>query len=414
MGNSKRSWIVRLAAGLAALSAVFGAAGAHAQTFTWEVTVASGADRRWNTEDAIPVVVATGPVDSRGLRLSQSELVDRETGTRLRLRLCDNETDPCRLDPNLPARQVRTLFLRLRDIPFQRVGPGNYTGNIVVAAEQDPDGKAAAMSLYVSGVLYQWGGVLAIALGVLLAWLLTVWIRSRIARLELRKLLALLARREASLKAKLEAAFGGAAPDKAPRSFAILGRIAEDRAEADGLLPPALPTPWQGTWAGQVRFETLVNAIDGRLDGLSVIVDDGLVPASKIGTPGGDEAVAKIDELADKAGVTALPELTAQVLALLDNARHALKNVTGPAAAGSPAPDKYSVEVVLLGAVSWGVILIGTILVGTAALILPDKDFGRIGDYVVCLLWGLGVPAAGGQLTSPSVDSVRTALKITP
>lgn len=371
-----------------------------------KISVPSGSNMVWHG-DPIQVIVTTGASDASNPRLVQPILRDRDSGARVEFQLCVPSGD-CR--PR--ALQGKTSHpLELRSAT-SRIRPGNYVGNITIVADGDPEGESAEMSLYVSGRNYRLLGVLAIAVGVVLAWLLTVKIRNRIARIELRKVLDLLESRAASLKEKLIAAFGDAAPNKAPRSFAVLGRIDADLTEARGLLPPGLPLPGQAPWANQTAFEALVSAMDGRLDGLSVIVDDGLVPASAIGAPGGDEAVAKIDALADQSGLLSLPELTRKVLELLDAARDRPEYAPGPVSARSTASEKYRSEVVLLGAVSWGVILVGTILAGTAALILPDKDFGRINDYVVCLLWGLGVPVAGGQITSLGADAVRTALSV--
>lgn len=398
-----------IAVSLALLAGAVGQS-ATAQTqpsFTWEVFGPPPTGIAWDGR-AIPLRIVVGPRAATDVALAQPLLTEHDSLLPVEFQLCQQRGQGCTMPPTLLAGRSYLLFLR----PVNGAVPaGNYGGSLIVTAADKPDGKSVQMSLYVTSWTNRGFGLLAIAAGVMLAWLLTIAVRNMIGRKELQRLLAGLRHRRDRLDAALAVAYGSAAAEYAPRTFAGFRSIENELSEAAALLPPAIPTPWQGQWSGKADFEVRVSAMDERLDRLAIVVEDGLVPAA----PDGDKpvvraAISKIDAKADKVGTETLAELSVAVSGLLA----AAYGQPSDAASGAALEiEKLGYEILLLGALSWGVILVTTMLVGMVALVLPDRGFGQWQDYVICLLWGLGVPVAGGQLTSLGADSVRTAIKVT-
>ena len=87
------------------------------------------------------------------------------------------------------------------------------------------------------------------------------------------------------------------------------------------------------------------------------------------------------------------------------------KKVFGPQA--HSAATQLQSEIARLSIAGWIIVCLTTTMAGAYVLIFTDKAsyFGSVSDYLVCLLWGLGIPTAAGSLQSGS-STVTTAFNI--
>jgi len=383
---------------------------AYGSPFQWKVFAPAATGMNWRSGMAVPIsVVIGGPVPATGVSLAQSVLIEEESRAALELELCSNAEGDCVRPGVLAAQRIHNLFLRQRGA--DSVTPGNYTGSIVVAATENPGGEALTLSLFATTDRLRALGLLAIVAGVGLSWLLTVVARNTLARKELERPLALLEGRRSELQAILAAAFPADRAASVPATIEAFRRTETELGRARALLPPAVPTPWQGQWADRSAFEALVAQIDSRMNGLDVVVREGLVPVAALPStdPGQAEAVARIDAEAATAGSKPLEETKVAVLAALAAAQG---QEFDSSAVQPPALERLNFEIALLSGASWLVILILTVLAGAVAVVLSDKGFGQWQDFATCLLWGFGIPIAGGQLNTIGAEQVRSAVSV--
>ena len=54
-----------------------------------------------------------------------------------------------------------------------------------------------------------------------------------------------------------------------------------------------------------------------------------------------------------------------------------------------------------------------TLITGVMAMVLSKAGFGTPSDYLLCLLWGFGLPVAGTQLNQLTATGIGPKLGIT-
>ncbi len=88
-------------------------------------------------------------------------------------------------------------------------------------------------------------------------------------------------------------------------------------------------------------------------------------------------------------------------------------------AGGAGAPVSRSVEshrlrfqIAALSIASWIVSALLVTTVGSYLLIFSHLDFGRVNDFWLCFLWGLGLPIVGGQLSQATPASLASGLGV--
>lgn len=383
---------------------------AYGAAFSWSVSAPGHFLLVRGRDAAIPVTIQVGPVPAANVAVGQAVLHEGDSLTPLRLELCRNETGDCTPPTILEAKKVHGLFLRPRN--GSAAEPGSYSGTVSLVAPEKPETVSFPVAVYISSNCLKLLGLLAIFLGVALAWLVTVGARNLISRRQLQRVVALLRERHSKLERILAKAFPPGGPDPI-QTRAVLASLSLELDGADQALPPAIPPPWQGNWDDKAQFAQLVKQIDAQLDGLEVLIVQGLEPLSQLTLtePAVQAGVTAVDAKAGQAGTSTPQALAADVRTELAKVYQKLGTSQDPASP-PPSPAKLQFEIAVLGALSWLFILTVTMLVGALALLLPNKGFGRWDDFVICLLWGFGLPAAGAQLTSLTTAHVTSAFSV--
>jgi hypothetical protein len=400
-------------------------------SFTWTVQPPPSA---WSLAAGNPVSIEimVGAVPATEVKLAVCSFVEQSTKTPLgcdRLQLCPQPAGDCTPVPQLNSG-AHPLFLR----GTGSIDPGTYLGSLTITSKEDPKGYTSpAITLYQTTPGRRFLGVLAILFGVALAWWVTSYARSRVARDQALLPAALLSTQLVELRARLDASPARYRDRTAETRAAIqdlLDLLTEAYLEGRNFIPPRFPNPFGGTAVDGAGYKNHIEALNSTVALLALIVRQGLVPAWTPWQPGLpdalqtaiDTAVHDIDALAALAPLPSLDAARQRIdaaLAALNNALHppAPGAVAFAAAAQGGAPPPLSFERLSVGLANlelsvWAVWFLVTGLAGSAALVFSNLGFGTPLDYVQCLLWGFGIPAAGQQLLQASVGSVSQAVGV--
>jgi hypothetical protein len=404
------------------------------QTLLYTVTNQPAGNFSWSVSKLPdPWVFSTGPTADGGACTAfsvtakdasatnvnvSSSLVEQSTKDAITLdslRLCNSGkkcdgTEPITLQANVPtALQLCTT----------ETFHGTYHGAIVLAAREKPDGDIILQNAQFSSSLAKLGGLVLILIGVAFAFVVKVWAR---AKLERDQALVPVTRMRTQLN-KLAATLSQLEPEiyrEAPTQLneaiqILLGELSDNVLDSEKFLPPRVPNPF-GFTVNAEGFKAYLEARNPKIKQLSVLVNEGVVPAVKEdnGTPAATQAavtaaIKNIDAL-----VKTTPDADqalAEVQRILDELRRTLfPNVLNPQAAFVPAPASTSFEALQLEIQSiskavWVLYGILTAVSGFAFLILNNPGYGVPLDYIFAFFWGFGLPMTVQALTPSSAAS---------
>ncbi len=346
-----------------------------------------------------------------------------------RLLLCTTPSGACAQNFSLDSG-AHALFLRSRGV----IDPGTYVGSITITAREDTKGYTSpAITLYKTASGPRFFGVVAILLGVVLAWTATSFARTRLARDQALLPAAFLS----SQLTGLQKVIAGAPSPYHDKVIATESKIEEllnllKEAYLDGrnFLPPRFPDPTGRTTVDGAGYTAHINKISDAVALLTLIVRTGFVQVWaqwQKGMPSGGEAdigdaVRDIDALSTESPSPTLDSARQRIsvrLKDLDAKLHPKKESlrqtdsnTPPTTAPALSFERLSFQLTHIEVSVWLVWLLVTCVSGSAALVFSNLGFGAPLDYVLCFLWGFGLPAAGQQLLQISASSVSQALGV--
>lgn len=414
-----RALIVVLLVILFPLSAAPFSAYATDQTFSWDVSAVSG--MAIDVHEKIPVTVSVGPVQASNVRILQSALLEGTTkrplldGT-----ICLSQTD-CGSVVTIPANKAQTLWLGTRG------QPGTYSGSLTLASDEQPSGRTiASFTVYVSSLSYKLVGVVCIALGVVVAWLLTTVVRNELnARQLLLPISVLKVTLEQLGKAIADAKI--AAPNtKGKIADLLLNGLSIETLRANGF-PPEIPLPWTPLPNSSANvYQSYVQGISEWVTDLTVITDGFRKALTYVlaGNAANEQAVvaciAQIDLLSGSICAPSPRDLQAKInlqLSTLQQTLAALPALAAHTIGGAqvllPTPGQLQMSIDRLSFAAWAWILVVTILVGAYVLIFSanGSGFGTPGDFLICFFWGVGLPS-GAALLQSTTGSVSTTFGV--
>lgn len=377
--------------------------------------------------DPIPVSISVTSVPATAVKVLQTGLIEKESMqliSRTGLTLCESATSPCTSGTvNIPPNTAAQLWLWGTD------RPGKFEGSVVIASAEKPAGESISMTIYSTSLCYQIVGVFVILFGVVLAWFCTVFIRNRLNRDQLLLPAATVRTALAKLQAALDKMPGDlAAPKTTEKIASLLSRLADTELESNGL-PPAFAVPW-GTATNPATLETYrkyVQTLASAQSALNVIVHVGLeqVALRRQGATTQDTIAAVIAAFSEIDRLAAVdPPLTEeqlvvvirQKIAALD-ARPVTEEGRSSAAPTTPVGrtrEDILVEIAKLSSAAWLFMLLATTGAGAYILIFSNAGagFGTARDFLVCLLWGAGLPT-GAQLMQATTGTIATTFGVT-
>jgi hypothetical protein len=297
----------------------------------------------------------------------------------------DGTTEAAAQDLELAINDTgQKVFLCFRDT----VAPGDYTGTVTVSAAEKRDAAAVNMVVYATSTSARAIGALFLALGCLLAFFVRALLPTKVSR-NLALLSAALLREEAGRLLTL--IDNMQAPKTRSRLTELQRKLDED--SLGTLIPSATPTVF-GPANDTAAFKKLLDDSSATLAKLYVVVVQGFQMA------GGNAAViTTIDDLAFDSQT--LDQLKAAVDAAIPRPAGA------PAAVAAPLPRSRELRLKIDTSnrhLIW-VWMALTFAIGFVMLILNDPGFGVPIDYLYCLVWGIGLPVVGQQLTGASAGS---------
>ncbi len=387
---------------------------------------------------ALPISVTVGPVPATGLRLMPTTLSEQSRFRPLApLKLCESETGDCSTPPTIDPGKTKSLWLRFDDA---HPSPGKYSGSIVIASNEKPQGDSTAMTIYATNPVALGLGVLAIVVGVAAGWFITVFAHLRFNRDQLLLPARLLADRTGHLLELVRRGNAQApASDLERRLLALLDLLRPAALEQAGLIPSAVPAPWSNPAAQSGASQAFYQKVSDLLSDCMLIVTEGLqpiwsaMPADPAQPPTPDitrKAVAQLEALlaqvdcsavlavssATVPGVAAVAQQVATVVTTWQQAfaqASAARMLTaGSRADEASSPHQISLEIRKISMATWLAVLMLSVVAGSYQLIYQNLGFGIGGDYFICFFWGLGLPIGAGQLLQMNGGSVASALQV--
>ena len=394
----------------------------------------------------LPVSAIVGPLALSGVKLLPTSVIEKNTRRPLTapaLQLCQDmnrnasplpNSDP-NWKPNGPCDGGKGLALAPNATSVLWIGPADSVGtyenqNITITSDQKPEGETTALSFFVSAWWLKLWGVVVIFIGVVAAWVPTVYVRGRLAREQ--AYLPVLAVRETI--EQLQTGFA-----TTPATFDVhktRDRLAEQYAKLDDTqlqkngLPALVASPFAVPGAPTVeQFRQYVQGVSDWATVLATTVSALLYIISKWSSAPDDTAratlkalIAQLDDIAGAGPLPAPPidDVRKQVAVIRGKADQALTPLQALSLGRPPTPTERAeqqirVDIAVIGVLSWVYIGIVTTVLGAYVLVYSPAGagFGTVLDYLIAFFWGLGLPAAS-QLTTATTSTVSSAFKVTP
>jgi hypothetical protein len=370
----------------------------------------------WNIRDSrwaeFAVTISPNAGDTK-VKVSHSTIVDSDTGRGAsvsagQFHVCpakDVSLDKCDKNFAIPKSETQTkatvwLFVD------GNVPNGSFTGNLYLDTEPLTDTKTLQLTINHSTHDAKVWGVVTILAGVVLAWGITVFARSRINRDQALLPVALLRQKISDIQAELVSIPGdlkSCTTNTLQQISTVLKSLSVNNLDQQQLLPPSVPA-WVQSTTQATAYQTFLQAKSQIADNLGVIAAgieaaanlERTIPPARL--PDLQTLGQKIDQLS-----TTLPQpsatLQAQIQTLFD-AWNATPQALALGAAqflAMPGPSPvtaYSLRmeiqtITLLFWTVWGAL---SVVIGLSVLVMPAPGFGTTADYIRCALWGFGLP----------------------
>jgi hypothetical protein len=403
--------------------------------FTWSVAVPGIPWLVWfgypGTQRATTVVITTGDSPASNLRLAQSSLRDGLGTSQIALEdleLCESVTGPCG-HFNVNARSNRTLYVLMKEKAGQGIWQsGKYTGALSFAVNERPELQNVNVTLQASSFGAKGAGAVLVLIGILLAWLTSVWARARLLRLEALRPVTLLKESITNLMDEIKGAKKIHGVDlKLTTANLISIKDSLEINKLDSLLPPKVPRVIGGGVDTSTNLKEYLNNKSQLVDCLTVVICDGM---RKLWNAWEDRRDPKV-ESEIKNALNALDAVGGNVGTVVTTRSDAIQKVNTVLQAYQAAttsggiklaPPPTQVPETTMLQVSWQIARISwlmwlvwgilTFIVGVAVLIVTNPGFGTSLDLIFCLLWGFGLPIGIDKLQQTGPGGIAATIGI--
>jgi hypothetical protein len=326
---------------------------------------------------------------------------------------------------DLPLSGTRSPVLTVRST-FN--SPGTFTGSVSFRLAEQPELQSFKLTVYASSPCRQWAGVLCIALGLAVYFLLNIWLRRSVAidealipAYQLRDAVQALEQRVVLY----EKSAGAPLPQLTSALNSLLADLAPDVLAKK--LPQLIASPWATSTTWLESLKTYLTPFSDKATALAVLVNNGVRTALQMGSGHPAPmatALTAIDALAPtiirpESAQTQLAPILGQLehalTPALDGMQPALATaMTATRFALSLPPDTNTLQIRLLRKVSWvwWMLALIALLAGAYTLVLQNFGFGAPTDFVKCFFWGLGFSVAGAQFEQLTQTSVTASFGI--
>lgn len=309
---------------------------------------------------------------------------------------------------------------------------GKYTGQVWIGAKEKHDLSSFQLEILSTSVFMQIVGIVLIAIGVAIFFIVTVVIRRRANRLSamlpaarLRDAVLALLKRLGEIEQQTGAKWADQRDATMIGSLAyIVAQLETSNLDRQGFLPLIAGNPFAQQTLDS-NYQVALQKFAAQVDALTIFINEGLGQCAKrwptvikLGEEAaGHKAIAEICKLFPFSGPSeGLRRQLASIVAQLEQQLRAAAGVGGRLG-GGPSPPEPTVEQinVQLNYSSWLMFFIWalfTVFAGTVALIWSRDGFGTPPDLVRCFLWGLGLQAAGSSLQQIGPSAITNAFSV--
>jgi hypothetical protein len=324
-----------------------------------------------------------------------------------------------------PAIRITLWLVVDEDI----VPNGIFTGNVFIDTEPFTDTKTLQLTIQHTTPTAKTLGVIGILVGVIVAWVVTVFARSRINRDQALLPVAVLEQKLEAISQDLGSipkALQDFVPDTQKALTAVVADLKTSNLDNLQLLPPSLPAISPSTTQA-AALQAFLQAKSQVVDNLDVIVT-GIKAAGELAVS--SLPAARLETL--KTLVSSIDQLSASLPQSSDSLRTKIQtqfntwNAAPQAQGANGAPQLLAMpdgsplnalhirmeiqSITLLFWAAWGVL---SVIAGFIILVMPAAGFGTVADYLRCSLWGFGLPVAGQGLQTLTMSSLNTQLGVT-
>jgi hypothetical protein len=368
-------------------------------------------------EKTINLVARTRSRPISNLKLIASSLTNDEnhesiTIQNMGLGTTDTSGNHLAVPAKIPANTVFPLTITFKSgIPH-----GSYKGAIELAPDLG-DTKSLEFTLHASSVRIQIFGWVIIAAGLIIAFILKVLVRGRIARNTALLTLRTLNDDLESLKntfSQISKSRELNAPNLSHRLQEISDLLRHDHEPMGSKLPSNFGLNMSPIEKLQ-SFQTYVQAINEEIVILSILINaclreidrewDAYPKSSR------DDAINQLNSFAEKTSSATRDASLTKIKEILNTLRLAsrdlkFRNAKTDVVSSPTSQIQLRAEIEKLNILSWLILGLITTLVGAYTLIYQVPGFGSAKDLIQCFLWGIGLGVAGqkiGDLTPKSV-----------
>jgi len=383
---------------------------------------------QWNSDNevAAALLVAAGEQALLGLRLAHVSLTEKTQQQRSiplqALELCTLPTDAkCDPPPMIPAQSSQTVYLRFKK---GEEFLGRFSGTVSLAVNARAEAKPVPVDLASTACLERWIGAILIVVGVIAAFFLSAWSRSRLQRLAALQPVAAARERVLRLLMELDPVRDntGVNFDATRNCFKkLINGLTEDHLEAEDLLPPTSSVI--GTVPDTTSLQAHLKKLEPAIAGLAVVVNEGALPLLKRWEsdpdPVSQTRVKDALQILDAPNNATTEDDAVALVARAKTQAQPPQPIQAQQAPDDAAPrtpltlQRISAEIETINKTTWYAYLFLTSVAGIATLILANPGFGSPLDFVYCLFWGFGLPIALEKLQQLSPSAVAKPLGIT-
>lgn len=295
---------------------------------------------------------------------------------------------------------------------------GVYSGNFTLVANDEQPGQTFAMTFNVTDGAAYWIGGILLLLGTLLGLLLSYGVPAYRNLLQAERPAAVLRGRQTRIVAAL-------ATER--QRYADLAWPALDTAlrEVGEALQPATLATFHAGLGGQRQWMAIlaqiatpvdtaalvahVTELGERLTRLEILATKGI--AATLADPHNiatrPDRIAALDRLAGRTDIVTAQEMLAAI-----RVASPANRIAGLVAGTTAAPiawtyERIDVETARISVLWLVIAALLTLAVGLYVLMLGKPGFGRIEDFLYCLLWGLGFSVGAGTLPNMTAEKIR-------
>jgi hypothetical protein len=326
---------------------------------------------------------------------------------------------------SLKGRDTHTFYLRFKDDAPRT--EGKFSGAVSFAIDERPDLQTLQVTLNATSDRSRFVGVALLAIGLLISWWTTARARPAIARLQAEKPVIALRNALDQFRKDLGAVPsipGIAYPEMINRVANLNDMITIKRLDEDSLLPSSFALSLSAVADSSTLLQARLADVSAKLLAMSTVLNNGILKItsqySTVPQWKKDRALIALPQL-DPVGATAMTDTDANtrmapILAAYDAPPP--NNVQSDSVPRSLVVEPVSVQEINyriehfsnVGWWIWGVV---SVVVGCAILVVPNPGFGTLMDWILCFLWGLGIPTASAKLQELTPSGVGANVGVT-